>query len=254
MDVRALGLRYDVYCLERNYLPAHNYPERQESDEFDARSAHFSEFDDSGNIVGYVRLVRATEMAGFPFVQHAAALFPGVALPAASESAEISRLIVHPELRRRRKEVEFEGVNLTQDADGDRTRCLESHDILSRMYRQMYVYSLQSGVRYWYAAMELVLARSLRQMSFPFKQVGEKLDYYGPVAPYLLDLRELEAKLGERRPSFLAWIQEGLLPGWSEEFDEVSCGIGQPAPVARSSNRLPMLTASPANWDSLLAT
>lgn len=235
MDMQAFKLRYDVYCLERNYLPAENYPDGIERDEFDAKSAHFSEFDEAGNIVGYVRLVRAAELSGFPFVRHTGAMFAQAIIPEASESAEISRLIVHPELRRRRKEAEFEGEILVQDAGIERARGTESHDILSRMYRQMYVYSLQTGIRYWYAAMELVLARSLRQMCFPFRQVGEKIDYYGPVAPYLLDLRELEVRLGERRPAFLAWIQEGLLPGWTENFDDMPQMVCTSTPTSRKS-------------------
>lgn len=253
MDMQAFKLRYDVYCLERNYLPAEHYPDGHERDEFDDKSAHFSEFDDLGNIVGYVRLVKAAQFSDFPFVRHSSAIFPHVTIPEAGQSAEISRLIVHPELRRRRKEADIDGGDLIQDTGGERARGIESHDVLSRMYRQMYVYSLQSGIRYWYAAMELVLARSLRQMCFPFKQVGEKLDYYGPVAPYLLDLRELEARLGERRPAFLSWIQEGLHPGWNENFEYVSEVVCPSLPVARRSLMPPSMPVGSSQWSGVPA-
>jgi N-acyl amino acid synthase of PEP-CTERM/exosortase system len=71
----------------------------------------------------------------------------------------------------------------------------------------MYAYSLQHGIRYWYAAMERALARMLVRMNFGFQQVGPAIDYYGPVAPYVADLRVLESQLGRLNPPLLAWMQ-----------------------------------------------
>lgn len=78
--------------------------------------------------------------------------------------------------------------------------------ILLSLYRQMYAFSLNNGIRYWYAAMERSLARVLTRMNFGFRQVGPPTDYYGPVAPYLADLRELEARVGKSNPALLAWM------------------------------------------------
>ena len=45
---------------------------------------------------------------------------------------------------------------------------------------------------------------------FPFRQIGEEVDYYGAVAPYVLDLDELDAVLTERLPWLLAEFRAGL--------------------------------------------
>jgi N-acyl amino acid synthase of PEP-CTERM/exosortase system len=71
----------------------------------------------------------------------------------------------------------------------------------------MYAHSLRNGIRYWYAAMERSLARALVRMNFGFRQIGPATNYYGPVAPYVADLREFERRLGECNPALLAWMQ-----------------------------------------------
>ncbi|MBP6559893.1 MAG: PEP-CTERM/exosortase system-associated acyltransferase, partial [Burkholderiaceae bacterium] len=82
-----------------------------------------------------------------------------------------------------------------------------SPQILLTLYREMYAYSLQNGIRYWYAAMERSLARILTRMNFGFQQIGPATDYYGPVAPYVADLRVLETKLDQSNPALLAWMR-----------------------------------------------
>jgi N-acyl amino acid synthase of PEP-CTERM/exosortase system len=82
--------------------------------------------------------------------------------------------------------------------------------ILLSLYREMYEYSLENGIRYWYAAMERSLARALTRMGFSFRQIGPATDYYGPVAPYVADLRELETRLGEFNPGLLAWMRSAV--------------------------------------------
>lgn len=78
------------------------------------------------------------------------------------------------------------------------------------MYRQMYVYSVNNNIRYWYAAMERSLARVLSRMNFGFQQIGPFTDYYGPVALYVADLRVLEYQVSQRDPALLAWMRAPL--------------------------------------------
>jgi hypothetical protein len=58
--------------------------------------------------------------------------------------------------------------------------------------------------------MERPLARALARLGFAFQQIGAETDYYGPVAPYMADLRELEVKLGEARPDLLTWMRSPM--------------------------------------------
>lgn len=203
----ALGLRFQIYCEECAFLPASDYPDKLESDGFDAGAAHFGAVNLTDQLVGYVRLVRPNAQAAFPFQQHCAQLHAGVALPEASLAGEISRLMVRNDYRRRRGDI-LAGVTTGDGAIApDHERRDNSPQILLSLYRSMYQFSVANGVRYWYAAMERSLARALTRMNFTFVQIGPQTDYYGPVAPYVADLRELEARIGDCNPPLLAWMQ-----------------------------------------------
>jgi hypothetical protein len=65
-------------------------------------------------------------------------------------------------------------------------------------------------VRVLVAAMEQSLRRLFARFHFPFHQIGPSVDYYGPVAPFLLDLDELDGALYEKAPWLLAEFYEGL--------------------------------------------
>lgn len=204
----ALELRFQVYCLEYNFLSPDEYPDGVESDEYDEDAAHFYAFDPSDELVGYVRLVRPDRDLVFPFQKHCELTVAGEQLPVARQAAEISRLMVRKDYRRRRGD-RLSGVTAEQNAAafaGDRRH--EAPQILLNLYRQMYQYSCRHGIRFWYAAMERSLARSLSRLNFAFESIGPATDYYGPVAPYLADLVSLEAQVGARDPALMAWLHE----------------------------------------------
>lgn len=205
---RIYELRYQVYGLECGFLDPEDYPEGRESDPYDAESAHFCVEDDRSDIVAYARIVPGGGSSqGFPWQQHCSRLFDGLALPPAAESGEISRLMVRGDLRRLKQTALTARREARSDAQpGNRRQ--EASTVLLSLYRQMYRHSLATGIRYWYAAMERPLARLLSRMHFAFRQIGEETDYYGPVAPYLADLREIEACLGQGHPGLLAWLQK----------------------------------------------
>ena len=181
-------LRFQIYCLEQGFLDAVDYPEGCEADEHDARSYHFASWGDQGDVAGYVRLVRPDAIGTFPFQNHCLTLEAGVNSPPAHLSAEISRLMVAADYRRQ----------------PDR-----SPAILCNLFMQMHACSVRDGVRYWYAAMERSLVRVLQRMlGIEFQQIGPVTDYYGPVAPYLIDLREVEVRIRQRRPELLGALRE----------------------------------------------
>lgn len=201
------SLRYEVYCEECGFLPAADYPDGREADKFDAHSAHFCTHDLRDRLVGYVRLVMPDEAGRFPFEHHGCVIEHPEHLPEPSQCCEISRLMVSSSYRRRRGDV-LAGVQTDEGMHSAVDRRLASPQILLGMYRKMYQYSLNNGIRYWYAAMETPLARSLLRLDFVFHQIGPLTDYYGPVAPYLADLRELE-RLGDvGNPALWRWLRE----------------------------------------------
>lgn len=204
---RAYELRYNVYCVERRFLDAGSYPDGLETDAYDKKSEHFCSYNLKHELVGYVRLIASGAGGRFPWQDYCHDLLEGVRLPPRSESAEISRLMVRQDYRRRRGDT-LSGVarSGTSDVRPAERRTL-TPQILLTLYRQMYHHSLSSGIRYWYAAMEGSLARSLQLMGFPFNKIGCETDYFGPVAPYVADIRELEKRLEKSNPELLAWIQ-----------------------------------------------
>ncbi len=204
----AQALRFQVYCVECGFLEKSDYPMQRESDEHDENSAHFAAMNLRGEMAGYVRLVLPDAIGTFPFQNHCVSLLDGVILPPANLSAEISRLMVRHDYRRRAGELPPIGISTAAPGPAvANERRNPSPQILLSMYRQMYAYSVKNGIRYWYAAMERSLARALSRMNFGFQQIGPATDYYGPVAPYVADLRVLEAQLSQHNPALLSWMR-----------------------------------------------
>jgi N-acyl amino acid synthase of PEP-CTERM/exosortase system len=198
---RVFELRYQVYCKECGFLPADRYPDHRETDVHDATSVHFCAFNLRDELVGYVRMVHPGLTPAFPFQDR-------FQTPA-GQAVEISRLMVTQAYRRRRGDV-LAGVTAADEPPSVH-QDLRDHtpQILLSLYRQVYAYSLAHGTRYWYAAMERTLARALGQMGFGFEKISPLVDYYGPVALYLGDLRRLEAQVGQHNPALMAWLRRG---------------------------------------------
>ena len=206
-------LRYQVYCEECGFLAPDDYPEKRETDEHDANSAHFAALNEAEQLVGYVRLVFPDALQSFPFQTHCVSILDNVILPPPAQSGEISRLMVHQNYRRRLGELPPAGFPLAEtpaEAPRANDQRNPSPQIMLTLYREMYVYSVNNNIRYWYAAMERSLARILARMNFGFQQIGPFTDYYGPVAPYVADLRVLEYQVGQRDPALLAWMRAPL--------------------------------------------
>nr|AEQ20395.1 PEP-CTERM/exosortase system-associated acyltransferase [uncultured bacterium CSL11] len=215
LSTQVFELRYEVYCLECGFLDPEDYRNGIESDEYDDRSAHFTAHNLDHEMVGSLRLVHAPDSRGFPFEEHCNVLFENVTLPPRDQCGEVSRLVVRKTYRRRAGDTlagipqEFLRADAAVVPDGrvPGERRSNRPELLMGLYREMYRYSVECGIRYWYAAMERSLARALARFQFAFVPIGPQVDYYGPVTPYLADLRELEKKLGENDPKLLTWFR-----------------------------------------------
>ena len=208
------ALRYDIYCLECGFLAAEDYPDGLETDEFDRRSAHFSANNADGLVAGAVRLVTSEAEKPFPYLDHCTP-FADFEPPPLVESGEISRLAVRREYRRRAgdslsgvNESHLKGVDAV-DTSPQGERRVNAPLLVLGLYREMYRYSCDKDIRYWYAAMEKKLARVLDLFGFHFTPIGPEQDYYGPVTPYLADLRKLEQDLEASNPALLWWFRSG---------------------------------------------
>ena len=213
-------LRYEVYCLECHYLPAEEFRNGLESDDYVDCSIHIAAFNLQEEIVGTVRLVQPELSQLYPFQCHCS-MFENYQMPPRELSAEISRLVVLKTYRRRRGDsmegvskdfLEQGSVNSIKPHGGGDRRKGNSPLLLLGMYREMYRYSRHNGIRYWYAAMERSLARSLDKMGFRFVPIGPQTDYYGPVTPFIVDLDELNERLYRENRFLAAWFNDEPIP------------------------------------------
>ncbi len=207
-------LRHQVYCLECAFLHPDQYVDGMELDDYDDVSTHFAAYTMDEKLVGAVRLVQPTAPKPYPFELHCE-VFSDFEMPDREQSAEISRLVVKKTHRRRRADsvLGIPGFLPPQEQTIEFDPAVDRRDrtspmLLLGMYREMFRHSLQSGIRYWYAAMERSLAHALKKMGFRFMAIGPEANYYGSVTPYILDLHDLRRKLATSNPTLAAWFNE----------------------------------------------
>jgi len=184
-------LRYQVYCKERQFLSESDYPQGAEKDAFDDFAIHFGAFDGTGKLVGAVRLI-LSECPVFQIEQRvpsvASAL--GESLPLRGECAEISRLTISKEFRRSLSS----GLSGGPDALAHRAGYVirKVSPIALGLCHLLYVECLEQQIGYCLALMERPLELLLRLHGFVFRRVGPEIDYFGPVAPYIIDIGAMD--------------------------------------------------------------
>lgn len=196
---KSYRLRYQVYCIERGFLDAAKYPDRLERDEFDRYSLHLGVLDRDGDLKATSRLIQVSVL-GLPLFRHCeifATQETEVYRPT-NRIAEVSRLCMSRQVAERRT---------------DRAA------VIPTMYRALYQFSKRAGFTHWLVATERGLHRLLTNFGFPFRPVGPHIDYFGPVAPYIMDFQEFDLILLSGARPHLATFMDGLEP----EFHPAAC-------------------------------
>jgi N-acyl amino acid synthase of PEP-CTERM/exosortase system len=196
-------LRYDVYCLERKFLPAEHYPDGLESDEFDAHALHVGAVDGFGELAGTSRAVKVSEM-GLPLFGHCTS-FPHETEFHRSNPRllEVGRLVVGRGYRRRRNDVVCGANNASTSCPirdprlGERRRVGE--DAFMTILNALYRATRRSGATHWLTAMEEPLRHQLAEQGFPFRAFGPETEYYGRVVPYQMALKDFDAAIRSGR-------------------------------------------------------
>ncbi|MGE5279209.1 MAG: PEP-CTERM/exosortase system-associated acyltransferase [Deltaproteobacteria bacterium] len=184
-------LRYQVYCKERQFLSASDYPQEAERDPFDEFSFHFGAFDVSGQLVGAVRLI-LPECHVFPIEERVPDLGLGDSLPMRGECAEISRLTISKEFRRSLSSGPLWGTGDPLRRTGAILRKVSP--IALGLCHLMYLECIEQQIGYCLALMERPLHLLLRLHGFSFRQVGREIDFAGPVAPYIIDVGAMDRR------------------------------------------------------------
>jgi len=189
-------LRYQVYCLERRFLPAECYPSGQEIDRFDRQSLHVGAMSPSGELVGTARAVKPSEM-GLPVFEYCTP-FPHETEfdPANPRLVEVGRLAVDRRFLRRQRHA-LSGVATTSPparprAFRGREQRRVGTDVLVTLLAAMYRETRRIGASHWLAAMEESLSSQLIALGLPFRAFGPPSNYYGMIVPYQMALEEFE--------------------------------------------------------------
>lgn len=176
-------LRYQVYCVEREFLNPDNYPDRLEVDEFDRYAWHFGTMDSTGRLVATARLVLPS-ILGLPLFRRCS-IFPNeVDLYVPHQRiAEISRLSMSRAALNTGVLAGLSGSSV----QGMRPKAARN-SVSYNLYRGVYQESKRAGLTHWAVATEASLQRALGGYGLPFRAIGPAIDYFGPVTPYLMDL------------------------------------------------------------------
>lgn len=207
---RSYALRYDVYCHERDFLPAADYPDGLEHDAFDRHSVHLGVVNTRGDLVATARLVELGD-AHLPFSDHCC-IFPDepVLHDPTRRVVEISRLLVSRKHNLRPRDG-YQGVQgPAVGSDGLNRR--GGGAIVFALYKTIYQTSKRRGFSHWVIAAEESLRRLVARYGFPFRAIGPVSDYYGLVSPYLMDLSEFDTVISSGDIPALTEFLDGLEP------------------------------------------
>jgi N-acyl amino acid synthase of PEP-CTERM/exosortase system len=198
-------LRYQVYCVERRFLPAADYPNGMEQDVFDRHSVHVGVLDPWNDLAATARVVRPTTPGpGFPLLLHCRVFANETELlDPDNHVVEISRLSMSRRYQRR------------PSGEVPERRDVRRQAFLS-LLKAIYQATKRMHATHWVAATEKSLQRLVEQYGFPFRVIGPEANYGGPVSPYMMNLHEFdEVVLSGRIPAlddFLVGLDYMLYP------------------------------------------
>jgi N-acyl amino acid synthase of PEP-CTERM/exosortase system len=210
-------LRYQVYCLERRFLPAEHYPSGRELDRFDPHALHVGAVSPSGELVGTARAVRPSKM-GLPVFEYCTPFLHETEFyPANPLLVEVGRLAIDRRFLRRQREA-VSGVATVSPPDrprllrGRRQRRVGT-DVLMTVLAALYQETRRIGTSHWLAAMEESLSSLLIEQGLPFRPFGPPGNYYGSVVPHQMSLQELETMIrSDRYPGLEGFLASAQPP------------------------------------------
>ena len=188
----AFKIRHNVYCEELAFEDVRE--NGQETDEFDAQSI-FSliKHKPSETFTSCVRLVTTAEPGELlPIEKYCMNSITNENLNPKrfnrAEIAEISRLAVKSDFRRRKADhFKGSGTGVIQESSYSETELRCFPFIAIGLYMAAATMGMNTGIRHVYVMMEPRLARSMKFIGITFQQLGEPVDYHGLRAPYYIN-------------------------------------------------------------------
>lgn len=160
-------LRYQVYCLEKQFEPSERFDNCLEIDSFDQHSVHFLiQHKASGNWVGAARLVIG-EPAQLPITRIARFSLEGYDVEG-KRFAELSRLSILKSFRRHGEQ-----------------QYVSEPEVLLGLIRAVKDYSEQAKIDYWLFLCRRSIMRIVGNLGMHMDIIGEPCEYRGTRFPYL---------------------------------------------------------------------
>ena len=224
----AYQLRYQVFCNEKGIIPYEFFPQKYETDAYDPFSIHLVVEDQVG-IVGTARIILDNPYR-FPFEIYCKdSLYIDMSKFQRDHIAEISRLAISKKVRQERKNHWLHDNSVSDKAVGADKKNGEAaeksgkisrkiEEVTKGIYREIYQECKRRGVTHLFAIMERSLQLLLRKQHIVFSPIGDSINYYGEVKPYMCDIAVSEKYLYEHSQDFLYNILDGLEPAYHPEF------------------------------------
>jgi len=234
-------LRYKVFCLEWGFEKPDSHAGRIVTDVYDNNAVHFAAHDENQKTVGAIMLIPDSS-EGFPLEKYCELDINPDELPRNS-LAEISRMVVHRDYRRRSEDKYIYGpdeerrsigsfhfqqsysnhkVQHRRAADkyrsrqpakrpnefyGDRRR---RHEVIMDLYRAVYQESKRRQITHWYSVMTKGIVNLLNRFGFRYEAIGDPVDYNGIRTPYMTELVKLEQDMEVRNPELYEEFTKNL--------------------------------------------
>jgi len=215
-------LRYQIYCLETGF-ERHEDCDRSvvdgreiflEKDAWDQRADHYLlRHLRSGRYAATVRLVLpdpADLLAPYPIEAHCRLEAPEKEPDVRSHLAEISRLAVSREFKKRAGEAgSLAGISQRPEIyfKADERRMLPHLTV--GLFAAIVRMTRAHDIQHWYAVMEPALIRLLRLFGIRFVPIGPDVDYHGLRRPCLAEVDKVLPSIRKVNPPLWDLITEG---------------------------------------------
>lgn len=197
-------LRYQVYCIENEFLNSENYPDDLEFDDFDQHSVHYLiRHRRSGDYAATVRLILPDANDPeqfFPIEQYCEINNFAVMQSIARKSlGEASRLCVSKTFKRRKNEAHTLaaiGSNWKDyfTPDEKRTFPYLSFALIACLIRACH----DNNINYFFGTLEPAWFRFLSASGINFTKIGPLMDYHGARWPGVIKVTDLLDGVAEK--------------------------------------------------------
>jgi len=233
-------LRYKIYCYEWGFEKPEHHPDETISDIFDNNALHYAVKDDEQKIIGAISLILHSPQ-GFPTETYCELTINRDEIPRDSV-AEISRLVIHRDYRRRAEDKYIYGpdeerrsigsFNYSSNYSNNRSYIRRAddkykhkgprrpsepfserrrrHEVVLNLYKAIYQESKRRKITHWYAVMTKGIVMLLNKFGFIFEEIGDPVDYHGIRTPYMGTIEKIEQKIMQEHPELYEELNRDL--------------------------------------------